>query len=168
MIQSLLINAFFAAIAGIGFGIAFNPPKKMLLMSGLFSAIGHTFRLWLMNGCDMNICAATFLAAAVIGVLGFIAGRISGSPSEVYTFPAVLPMIPGIYAYRTLLAVVKFFSEPVDSELSTRFLQEFLSNGLIAISVMLAIVLGVAASAFTDNLSDKIENRKMRLRVLKK
>ena len=70
MTAVLLSDAAFAAAAGIGFGIAFNPPKGKLLLAGLFAAAGHSLRLWLMLGCGMNICPATLIGAFAIGILG--------------------------------------------------------------------------------------------------
>ena len=60
---------------------------------------------------SVNIFVATLVSAFFIGILGFLMGRIEGCPSEIFTFPAVLPMIPGIYAYETFLSVIKFLSE---------------------------------------------------------
>lgn len=161
MTAELLSDAAFAAAAGMGFGIAFNPPKGKLFLAGLFAAAGHSLRLWLMIGCGMNICPATLLGAFTIGVLGFLAGRISGCPSEIFTFPALLPMIPGLYAYKTILSAIKFLSEPPGSELSAKCLSEFFFNGITSASIMLAIVIGAAASVFIDTLSGRIENRKI-------
>lgn len=161
MIESLLTDALFAAFAGMGFGIAFNPHFKKLLIAGLLAAIGHSFRLWLMTGCSVNICAATFAGALLIGIGGFIAGRILGCPSEVFTFPAVLPMIPGLFAYKTILSAIKFIETNTTGSPSTGYLTDFLSNGIISSSIMFAIVLGASVSVFVDTLSSRIENRKM-------
>ncbi|PWL66454.1 MAG: hypothetical protein DBY30_04985 [Verrucomicrobia bacterium] len=161
VIAVLLSDAAFAAAAGIGFGIAFNPPKGKLLLAGLFAAVGHSLRLWLMLGCGMNICPATLIGAFAIGILGFLAGRISGCPSEIFTFPALLPMIPGLYAYKAVLAAIKFLSESPGSELSGKCLSEFFFNAITSTAIMLAIVIGAAASVFIDTLSARIENRKM-------
>lgn len=134
---------------------------KKLLLAGLFAAVGHSLRLWLMLGCGMNICPATLIGAFAIGILGFLAGRISGCPSEIFTFPALLPMIPGLYAYKAVLAAIKFLSESPGSELSGKCLSEFFFNAITSAAIMLAIVIGAAASVFIDTLSARIENRKM-------
>ena len=159
MISRLLIDAFFAALAGMGFAIAFNPRIKLLLLAGVFAGTGHALRLWLMVGCDVNICLATVAGAFVIGLLGFLAGRIIGCPAEIFTFPAVLPMIPGLYAYKTIWYASKFLEENTASELSEKYLHELLHYGLLSSSVMLAIVLGAAMSVFIDTLSSRIEHR---------
>lgn len=159
MISRLLIDAFFAALAGMGFAIAFNPRIKLLLLAGVFAGTGHALRLWLMVGCDVNICLATVAGAFVIGLLGFLAGRIIGCPAEIFTFPAVLPMIPGLYAYKTIWYASKFLEENAASELSEKYLHELLHYGLLSSSVMLAIVLGAAMSVFIDTLSSRIEYR---------
>ena len=161
MIERLLTDALFAAFAGMGFGKAFNPHFKKLLIAGLLAAVGHSFRLWLMTGCSVNICAATFAGALLIGTGGFVAGRILGCPSEVFTFPAVLPMIPGLFAYKTILSAIKFIGANSSGTPTGTHLEDFLSNGIVSASIMFAIVLGASVSVFVDTLSSRIENRKM-------
>ena len=117
MITKIIIDYIFSAIAGMGFGIVFNPPFKVLIFSGLFAGAGHSLRLLLMAQYSVNIFVATLVSAFFIGILGFLMGRIEGCPSEIFTFPAVLPMIPGIYAYETFLSVIKFLSENGESKM---------------------------------------------------
>lgn len=70
-------------------------------------------------------------------------------------------MIPGLYAYKTILSAIKFLSEPPGSELSAKRLSEFFFNGITSASIMLAIAIGAAASVFIDTPSGRIENRKI-------
>ena len=70
-------------------------------------------------------------------------------------------MIPGLYAYKAVLAAIKFLSESPGSELSGKCLSEFFFNAITSTAIMLAIVIGAAASVFIDTLSARIENRKM-------
>ena len=165
MIVKLIIDYIFSAIAGIGFGIVFNPPFKVLLLSGLFAGAGHSLRLLLMEQYSVNIFVATLICACFIGILGFFMGRIDGCPSEIFTFPAVLPMIPGIYAYETFLSVIKFLFEAVGSSMREEYLMAVMSNGIIASSILVAIVLGASASVFLDTLSNRIKKRKLRIRL---
>jgi len=163
MIYKLIIDYFFAAIAGMGFGIVFNPPVKFLFISGIFAGLGHSLRLFLMGYYSINVFAATLAAAFVVGIFGFAAGRINGCPAEVLTFPAVLPMIPGIYAYETFLSGIKFLSENMNTETAEKHLTAVLSNGITASSIMVAIVLGASASVFIDTLSSNVKTRKLHL-----
>lgn len=168
MITKIIIDYIFSSIAGMGFGIVFNPPFKVLLFSGLFAGAGHSLRLLLMAQYSVNIFVATLVSAFFIGILGFLMGRIDGCPSEIFTFPAVLPMIPGIYAYETFLSVIKFLSESGESKMREEYLMAVMSNGITASSILVAIVLGASASVFIDTLSSNIKNRKLRIRLKKK
>lgn len=74
MITKIIIDYIFSAIAGMGFGIVFNPPFKVLLFSGLFAGAGHSLRLLLMAQYSVNIFVATLVSAFFIGILGFLMG----------------------------------------------------------------------------------------------
>ena len=100
---NIIEDGVFAAIAAIGFSSISNTPRRAYLMCGLIAAIGHSIRYVLMLPAlgGMHIIAASTIASFVIGILAVLfAGRIK-CPAEVCFFPALLPMIPGMYAYRT-------------------------------------------------------------------
>ena len=103
IMDSIFINIIedgvFAAIAAIGFSSISNTPRRAYLMCGLIAAIGHSIRYVLMLPAlgGMHIIAASTIASFVIGILAVLfAGRIK-CPAEVCFFPALLPMIPGMY-----------------------------------------------------------------------
>ena len=48
------------------------------------------------------------------------------------------------------------------------YLMAVMSNGIIASSILVAIVLGASASVFIDTLSSNIKNRKLRIRLKRK
>ena len=95
-------DALFAAIAAIGFASISKPPKRAYIYCALTAAAGHSFRLMLTNGSTMHmhITIATLLAAFLIGTIAVFLSPLAKTPAETYLFPALLPMIPGIYAYK--------------------------------------------------------------------
>lgn len=157
----LLLDALFAAFAGMGFGAISNPPKRLLCVSGILAAVGHSLRYFLMNFCGMEIASATLIGAFVIGFGAWIAGRLSGNPAEVFSFPALLPFVPGMKAYYAVIALLKLLRSDGDAEMSSRLVSEFFSNALVAGFVLIAIVLGASMSVFIDTLSTKREHRKL-------
>lgn len=62
----------------------------------------------LMNYLSLDIAFASFCAALSIGVLSLWFGRLSYCPMTVLYIPALLPMIPGMYAYRAVFALMMF------------------------------------------------------------
>lgn len=64
MIEFILRDMFFAAVAGFGFAYACNPPLKTLILSALLAAIAHGLRFTLVEYFHFQTLAiATFVAS---------------------------------------------------------------------------------------------------------
>ena len=100
MILELLEDGFFAAIAAVGFAIISNPPRRSLFVSALLAAIGHSIRYFLMHfdSFSLSISQASFFASLSIGCLSVFFAKRLAVPAEVFAFPSLLPMIPGMFA----------------------------------------------------------------------
>ncbi|MFI3292350.1 MAG: threonine/serine exporter family protein [Rikenellaceae bacterium] len=142
LFQNLLADAFFSAIAATGFAVISNPPKKAVAIAAMLSAIGHSFRYYLLHAQGLDLATSTFFAAFLIGLLSFAFGKLIRCPSEVFTFPSLLPMIPGMYAYNMFLSLTKFIRS--DSDFHPQLIEDIFKNGLTAVFVMLALVVGVS------------------------
>lgn len=141
-------DALFAAIAAIGFAAISRPPKKAYLWCALIAAIGHSTRFLLMRipGSHVHIVIATTLAACVVGMLAVLISPRAKVPAETYLFPALLPMIPGMYAYRTFGALVMCLYGGEQTFDHYFFL--FASNGLTCFFILLGMVVGATLPIF--------------------
>ncbi|MCW1360075.1 threonine/serine exporter family protein [Campylobacter sp. US33a] len=140
----IALDMFFAAVAGFGFAYACNPPLKTLFLSAILAAIGHGFRFMLLEFFHFQTLAiATFLASFVVGCLGMLLAKIFKTPAEIIAFPALLPMIPGIYAYRAILYLISFIRSE-DMVLQTSYLVNFFNYFFLTLSVTLALAVGVS------------------------
>jgi uncharacterized membrane protein YjjB (DUF3815 family) len=101
----VLRDAFWSAIAAVGFAILFNVPRYTLPACALVGALGHGLRAALMVGLGMPIEAATLLAATAVGFMGEYFAHRYRVPRLVFVVPAVIPMVPGVFAYRTMLGI---------------------------------------------------------------
>lgn len=137
----IVSDMFFAGIAALGFAAISHPPKGVLPYCALIAAIGHGVRFCLINFLNIHIVFASLIAAIIIGILAiFIAPRLK-CPPETFSFPSLLPMIPGIYAYKTIQALA--FSMTTESEKEfEHWFYLFESNGLITLFVLLTMVIG--------------------------
>ncbi len=142
---AVLQDGAFAAVAAVGFGMISNPPKRAIYMIALLGAVGHACRYGLLHGVGLNLSVATFLASMTIGLLSVFLAKLIRCPAEIMAFPALLPMIPGMYAYKTVLALMKFMlnSNVPHSELNDYIIDIF-RNGLTTIFVMCTLVIGMA------------------------
>lgn len=139
-------DILFAAIAGFGFAYACNPPLKTLILSALLAAIAHGLRFYLMHYFAFdNIAVATFIASFCVGCLGILFAKLSKTPAEVIAFPALIPMIPGIYAYKSILHFISFVRSD-DLNQKTLYLTQFFNEFFTTISVTLALAVGVSVT----------------------
>ena len=142
MIRLVLIDGLMAAIAAIGFAVISNPPRNAIFISAILAALGHSLRFFLIKS-GLDISLATFVAATFIGLLSLFFARIIHCPAEVFSFPSLLPMIPGMFAYRTILSIIKFM-QSTDVIKNQSFMMDFFHNGMTTLFILLALVVGVS------------------------
>ena len=104
----ILFDGVFAAVAAIGFGAISDPPVRAFPYIALLAAVGHALRFCLMSYAGIDIATASLCAAVVIGFGSLWLGRGIRCPMTVLYIPALLPMVPGIYAYKTVFALIMF------------------------------------------------------------
>ncbi|MFI3258844.1 MAG: threonine/serine exporter family protein [Rikenellaceae bacterium] len=139
----LLTDAIFSALAATGFAVISSPPKRAVAVSALLSAVGHSFRYYLIHVVGLDIATSTFFASFLIGSMSFLFARLIHCPNEVFTFPSLLPMIPGIYAYNMFLSLSQFIRAD-DAADNIHLIESAFSNGMTAAFVLMALVLGVS------------------------
>lgn len=143
----IILDGAFAALAGIGFMSISNPPRMAYPAVAILAAVGHSIRYCLMNLGGMPISMACLFAALSIGFLAIPAARVVRCPAETFSFPSLLPMIPGMFAYRTVQAIVKCL-QTVDEQQFMHWLYVLAYNGLTALCAIMLMVIGVTVPIF--------------------
>ena len=150
MLISILQDALFAALAAIGFAAISRPPVRAYPYCALIAAIGHATRYTLMTpelGVGMSIIPATFLAALLVGILAVFLSPMAHTPAETCLFPSLLPMIPGMYAYRAVggwaLCLMSSHREVFENSFYL-----FASNSMTCICILLGMVVGATIPIF--------------------
>ena len=64
-----------------------------------------------------------------------------------FSFPSLLPMIPGMYAYKTILALIRFMRTE-DEEILPNLIVEIFRNGLTTAFVLAVLAIGVSLPLF--------------------
>ncbi|MCI6989204.1 MAG: threonine/serine exporter family protein [Campylobacter sp.] len=141
--NEFIINALFAALACFGFANLNQTPKRVIFYSAFLGGLGHTIRNILMINESFSVALASLIASFCIGLFAVAIARKASSPIEVIAFPALLPMVPGMYAYKSILAVFSFLKSG-DESVKIHHLIEFFNNLFITISVALALAVGVS------------------------
>jgi uncharacterized membrane protein YjjB (DUF3815 family) len=129
-------------LASLGFAILFNVPPRTLFLIGVLALIGGMTRVIMLH-FGINIILGSFAGATIIGFLSVMASHIKHAPPLVFSIPAVIPMVPGTLAYRTMLGFIKLASDHVNTPLS-QMLSETTSNGLKMAFILLTLAVAVS------------------------
>ncbi|QGM80960.1 threonine/serine exporter family protein [Otariodibacter oris] len=135
----LLDDFIVSAIPAVGFALLFNVPKRALKYCAILGGLGHTFRFILIH-FDMPLVFATFFGASLIGFIGVHFSHRYLAHPKVFTVAAIIPMIPGVYAYKAMISIVQIHHFGWSEELFVEMTNNFITTGFI----LGALVFGLA------------------------
>ena len=144
----ILADGFFAAIAAMGFGAISDPPLRAFKYIAVLSAVGHATRYCLMTFLGVDIASASLVAAFIIGTGSVWFGRKVFCPMTVLYIPALLPMVPGTYAYKTVFSLIMFLQNISSPTQGSEYLQSMMFNGAVAFSVIFMLAVGATLPVF--------------------
>ena len=151
LLIQMLEDGFFAAVAATGFAAISRPPRQAFLWCAIIAAVGHSTRFLLQHQQVFpqlsGIVVATTLASLVVGILAVLCSPIAKMPAETCLFPSLLPMIPGMYAYRCFGAMAVCVLHPAKATYDQYFYL-FASNGLVCLFTLLGMVLAASVPIF--------------------
>ncbi|WP_263080609.1 threonine/serine exporter family protein [Endozoicomonas sp. Mp262] len=136
----VITNCFWASLAALGFAIFFTVPKRALWAVAVLASVAYGSRsIALMNGLDLIV--GSLVASCFISLIGVQLAHWVHTPTMVFVFPSVIPMVPGVFAYRTMMGLMEISRS---SDVSAEFLLQTASNGLNTIFILLALAVGVS------------------------
>lgn len=139
----ILEKGIWFGFAALGFAILFNVPQRTLLIIWSIGALGGILKLVFMQ-LNIGIVIASFAGAALVGILSVYAAHNKHAPPLVFSIPAVIPMVPGAFAYRMMLGLIKLSGTELSSNTYYQTLAETTSNGLKSMFILMALAVGVA------------------------
>lgn len=104
--MSVALKFVYAYIATIGFAVLFQVPKKTLLRSGFAGALGWSV-FNIINQEFNSVVVATFLAAMALAMIGERFARTEKQPFTVFIIPGIVPLVPGVALYNTMIAILE-------------------------------------------------------------
>ena len=131
----LLLRGIASFVGGCGFAMVFNTSKRTVLAVGLLALGANELRLAL-HDAGLMLAPATFLSALAVGLTASQIDWRLNAPRIAITVPAIIIMIPGSYAFQT---VVQFNQGHTLEGLQAATLCGF---------VIGAMVMGLAAARF--------------------
>ncbi len=128
--------------AALGFAILFNVPVRTLWIIAVLGALGGLTKVLILSA-DAGIVLATLAGASVIGLLSLFAAYNKHAPPMVFAIPAVIPMVPGVFAYRMMLGFIHLAGN-LNTPTYNEVLAQTVNNGLKTFFILFALAAGVA------------------------
>lgn len=142
IILDIFIKSMWAGVAAIGFAILFNVPRRTIFTIWVLGAMGGIIKFSTLH-FDHGIVLASFLGATVIGIASVQTAHIQKSPPLIFSIPAVIPMVPGSFAYKMMLGLIALTGN-MDTDAYIQALIETVNNGAKMLFVLISLGTGVA------------------------
>jgi len=138
----ILEDAIFSGIAALGFAILFDVPRRALMYCVLAGAVGHAVRTLMMEQFLWSITASTLVGATTVGMVAKYCAHHLKMPSLVFGISGAIPMVPGVFAFQTMLAVIQLPTATENTILT--MLTDVAVNASTTGFILAAIALGIA------------------------
>ena len=119
-----------------------------------------------MDFANWHIAMAAGVAGLVIGCVSIPLSTKIKSPAETLSFPALLPMVPGKFAYGSIQSLVELLSHKHDDPLFDKYFALFNYNWITCTLTIMAMVIGVTIPLFAFRNHGKVLLRQMRNQLL--
>jgi uncharacterized membrane protein YjjB (DUF3815 family) len=138
----LLQDIFWSGTAALGFAVLFNTPSRLLVGCFLCGAVGHGVRALLVS-LGASVEFATLIGAASVGFLSVSLAARYRVPASVFAVTGAIPLVPGVFAYKTIVSLLNVTSVAADHRLD--LLIAAAMNGIQTTFVLSALAFGIAA-----------------------
>lgn len=153
-ISIVLLGA--AVVGAAGYAVMFYTPKRLLPLIGIGGLIAILVKNTLILHLGFSVFGATFIAAAMVSLFSLKAARHGKTSSKVLAIPSAIPLVPGVFIYRFLYAMLHINS------LTSTTLVEAIQSGVTAILIIISIGVGVAIpSILAGKILDARKEKKL-------
>lgn len=143
IILKLLEVAVWSGIAALGFGILFNIPKGSIFTVIALGFVAGLIKFTLLK-FGVHIVLATFIGVLFVAIISMPIAHKIHHPPVVFCIPPVIPMIPGYFAYETVLAVMNFLFIEKDAAKKLVLIDSIFSNGFTMLFILISITVGIS------------------------
>lgn len=145
LIIEILTDFSIAFCVAFCWGILFGTTRKALYVAGILGGLGHGLRFVLLQ-TGLGLIPCTLAASVVIGLAGIFAAHRIHNPPVVITMPACITMIPGLYAYRSMLASIKLSDQSILDK-DPNIIPTIAHNAVLTFSLLFTLAVGISISA---------------------
>jgi len=138
---AILGKAFWCGWGALGFGILFNVPPRTLLAIWIGGALGGFLKFTLLQ-LSVSVVLASFAGALAVGISSIPIAHFRHAPPMIFAIPSVIPLIPGVFAYRTMLGLMKLTGNIGPNY--NLIIAETINNGAKTLFIIMSLAMGVA------------------------
>lgn len=158
----LLEKGIWFGFAALGFAILFNVPGRTLVIIWLLAAMGGLTKIIFLN-YGVNVILSSFAGASLIGFASIPMAHYKHTPPLIFSIPALIPMVPGAFAYRTMLGLMNLTVIPTNESYS-QILNETVSNGFKTLFIVMTLAVGASIPMLVTRKSSA---KQLRIKVKK-
>jgi uncharacterized membrane protein YjjB (DUF3815 family) len=156
----IIIKAFWCGFAALGFGVLFNAPARALLPVWIGGFIAGMIKFSMMYpAVGAGVVISSFAAAVMVGVVSIPIAHLRHVTPTIFAIPSVIPLVPGVFAYRTMLGMMMLIKNPGSEQ--PGLLSDTVYNGLITFFIIMVLSLGVAVPMLVIR-KDSVKNIRLK------
>lgn len=140
--MNIILIMLYCFAATFFFTLIMNAPKKTLFYSSITASFGYlVYEYFIVNGSPL---LGFFLGTTLIATFGEVYARKLKMPATIFIFPGVIPIVPGLGLYETILA---FVSDDIFLALETG-VKTILNIGCMAVAMALVSLIALKIKKF--------------------
>lgn len=138
---TILGKTFWCGWGAVGFAILFNVPVRTLFAIWICGALGGFLKFGLLL-LGAGVVSASFAGALAIGISSIPTAHFRHAPPMIFAIPSVIPLIPGVFAYRTMLGLIRL-TGTIGPDYQA-IISDTVNNGAKTLFIIMSLAMGVA------------------------
>ena len=101
----IILDLIYCFAASLFFALIMNAPGKTLIHTSITASVGYA--VYMACSTQLNTTLGFFAGTTFVAMVGELSARKFKMPATTFIFPAIIPIVPGLGLYQTMLALVQ-------------------------------------------------------------
>lgn len=135
-----IITGAAAFVASLLFGMSLSAPRRTLPVSATLGCAGYLIYLFIYDGTEGSVTmySGAFFGALAASLAAEVFARTLKTPATVIIFVSIIPLVPGVMLYKTML----MFAEGDYASGGNKLIITLIYTGCLSIAVTVSAMLG--------------------------